>query len=299
MPEPSDPTTHGLIAPDATSDLATDPLVELPDVSPTSQLVDIDATAEGAVTVTMNRPERKNAFNADLISALREAFEDLQGAEGVRVIFLRGAGGTFSAGADLDWMRAAVDASEGENREDALALARMLKGLWDLPALTVALVEGAAFGGGVGLAAACDMAIATKDARFSFSEVKLGLTPATISPYVAAALGPRRARALFATGRVFDADEAMAFGLVDEVVADAAALEGAQAKLAAEMMACAPGAIAEAKQLASDVWARDIDDGLLRETARRIAARRVSEEGQEGVRAFLDRRKPSWANGEG
>jgi len=298
MPEPFDPTTHGLIAPDPTSDLAADPLVELPDTSPTSQMVDIDATAGGAVTVTMNRPERKNAFNADLISALAEAFEDLQGAEGVRVIFLRGAGGTFSAGADLDWMRAAVEASEGENREDALALARMLKGLWDLPALTVALVEGAAFGGGVGLAAACDMAIATQAAKFSFSEVKLGLTPATISPYVVAAIGPRRARALFATGRVFDAEAAMAFGLVDEVVADAAALEAAAGRLAGEMMACAPGAIAEAKRLAGDVYARDIDDGLLRDTARRIAARRVSEEGQEGVRAFLDRRKPAWTSGD-
>jgi len=294
MSEPSDPT-HELMNPDPTSDLATDPLVELPDVSPTSQLVDIDATVEGAVTVTMNRPERKNAFDAGLISALAEAFEDLQGAEGVRVVFLRGAGGTFSAGADLDWMRAAVDASEGENREDALALARMLKGLWDLPALSVALVEGAAFGGGAGLAAACDMAIATQGAKFSFSEVKLGLTPATISPYVVAAIGPRRARALFATGRVFDAEAAMRFGLVDEVVADAAALEAAAARLAGEMLACAPGAIAEAKQLAADVYARDIDDGLLRETARRIAARRVSEEGQEGVRAFLERRKAAWA----
>jgi methylglutaconyl-CoA hydratase len=243
----------------------------------------------------MNRPARKNAFDADLISALSEAFEDLQGAEGVRVVFLRGAGGTFSAGADLDWTRSAVEATEGENREDAMALARMLKGLWDLPPLTVALVEGAAFGGGVGLAAACDMAIATADARFSFSEVKLGLTPATISPYVVAAIGPRTARALFATGRVFGAEEALRIGLVGEVVANAAALDAAQARIAAEMVACAPGAVADAKKLASDVYARDIDDGLMRETARRIAAARVGEEGQEGVRAFLERRKPGWA----
>jgi methylglutaconyl-CoA hydratase len=294
MPDMSDPT-HDLIPPDPTSDLQADPLVELPDVSPTSQLVDIEATVEGAVTVTMNRPARKNAFDADLISALSEAFEDLQGAEGVRVVFLRGAGGTFSAGADLDWMRSAVEATEGENREDAMALARMLKGLWDLPPLTVALVEGAAFGGGVGLAAACDMAIATADARFSFSEVKLGLTPATISPYVVAAIGPRTARALFATGRVFGAEEALRIGLVGEVVANAAALDAAQARIAAEMVACAPGAVADAKKLASDVYARDIDDGLMRETARRIAAARVGEEGQEGVRAFLERRKPGWA----
>jgi methylglutaconyl-CoA hydratase len=295
----ADPTPHDLVPPDQTSDLTTDPLVELPDVSPTSELVHIDATLSGAVTVTMNRPGRKNAFDADLISALAEAFEDLQGAEGVRVVFLRGAGGTFSAGADLDWMRSAVDASESANREDALALAKMLKALWDLPPLTVALVEGAAFGGGVGLAAACDMAIATQAARFSFSEVKLGLTPATISPYVVAAIGPRRARALFATGRVFDADEALRFGLVDEVVADAGALRAAQGRIAREMIACAPGAIAAAKLLASDVYARDIDEALMRETAKRIAAARVGEEGQEGVRAFLERRTPAWAEGQG
>jgi methylglutaconyl-CoA hydratase len=288
---------HDLIPPDPISDLAADPLVELPDVSPTSDLVDIDATQSGAVTVTMNRPGRKNAFDAGLISALSEAFEALQGAEGVRVVFLRGAGGTFSAGADLDWMRAAVDASEAENREDAMALARMLKGLWDLPHLTVALVDGGAFGGGVGLAAACDMAIATRDAKFSFSEVRLGLTPATISPYVVAAIGPRRARALFATGRVFGAGEAQAFGLVDEVVADPAGLRAAQARIAQDMQACAPGAVGDAKRLAADVYARDIDEALMRETARRIAAARVGEEGQEGVRAFLGRRKARWAEG--
>jgi len=291
----ADPSPHDLVPPDPISDLATDPLVELPDVSPTSGLVHIDATASGAVTVTMNRPARKNAFDAGLISALAEAFEDLQGAEGVRVVFLRGAGGAFSAGADLDWMRAAAQATEGENREDAMALARMLKALWDLPPLTVALVEGAAFGGGVGLAAACDMAVATADAKFSFSEVKLGLTPATVSPYVVAAVGPRRARALFATGRAFSAEEALRFGLVDEVVEGAAGLRAAQARIAGEMQACAPGAVGEAKRLVDHVWGREIDDGLLRETARRIAAARAGDEGQEGVRAFLERRKPGWA----
>jgi methylglutaconyl-CoA hydratase len=284
--------------PDPITNPMADPLVELPDVSPTSQLVDLDATREGAVTVTMNRPARKNAFDAGLISALDEAFKDLQGAEGVRVIFLRGAGGTFSAGADLDWMREAVDASEAANREDAMALATMLKRLWDLPALTVALVEGAAFGGGVGLAAACDMAIATADAKFSFSEVKLGLIPATISPYVVAAVGPRTARGLFATGRVFGAEEALRIGLVSEVCADGKALEAARARIARDVIACAPGAVAEAKQLATDVFARDIDHGLMDETAKRIAQARVGEEGQEGVRAFLARRKPRWAQTE-
>lgn len=275
-----------------------DPLVELPDTSPTSNLVRIEATEAGAVTVVMNRPARKNAFNADLISALAEAFETLRGAEGVRVIFLRGEGGTFSAGADLEWMRAAVDRTESDNREDAYAMAHMLKALWDLPALTVALIEGGAFGGGVGVAAACDLAVATADAKFSFSEVKLGLIPATISPYVVAAVGPRTARGLFATGQVFDADHALRIGLVSEIAADAEALTAAQARIAADIVACAPGAVADAKKLASDVYGQKIDRGLMEETAKRIASARVSEEGQEGVRAFLDRRKPVWTPGE-
>ncbi len=276
-----------------------DPLVELPDISESTGLVRIEATAAGAVTVLMNRPHRKNAFDADLISALAEAFETLRGAEGVRVIFLRGEGGMFSAGADLDWMREAVDRTESDNREDALAMAQMLKALWDLPALTVALVEGGAFGGGAGVAAACDLAIATQNAKFSFSEVRLGLIPATISPYVVAAIGPRAARGLFATGQVFDADHALRIGLVSEVVADRAALDAAEQRIATDILACAPGAVADAKALVEDVFAEKIDHGLLQETAKRIASARVGPEGQEGVRAFLERRKPSWASGEG
>nr|MEA2799624.1 methylglutaconyl-CoA hydratase [Phenylobacterium sp.] len=274
-----------------------DPLVEVPDVSPSTDLVRIEATVSGAATVIMNRPERKNAFDADLISALSEAFETLRGAEGVRVVFLRGAGGTFSAGADLEWMRAAVERSESDNREDAYAMAHMLKQLWDLPALTVALVEGGAFGGGAGMAAACDLAIATADARFSFSEVKLGLIPATVSPYVVAAIGPRAARGLFATGQTFDAEHALRIGLISEVVADAHALALAKSRIAAGIQACAPGAVADAKQLAFDVYAQDIDHGLMEETAKRIAQARVSGEGREGVRAFLEHRKPDWAPG--
>ena len=271
-----------------------DPLVEVPDTSPTSDLVRIEATVAGAVTVTMNRAARKNAFDADLISALSEAFEDLRGAEGVRVVFLKGAGGTFSAGADLDWMRQAADRTEADNRADAMALATMLKRLWDLPALTVALVEGAAFGGGAGLVAACDLAVATAAARFSFSEVKLGLIPAVVSPYVVCAVGARAARGLFATGRQFDAAEAQRLGLVSEVAADAAALKSAHDRIAREAMACAPDAVAQAKALVDRVAGRPIDRELMEETARLIAAIRVSEEGQEGVRAFLERRNPNW-----
>jgi len=271
------------------------PLVEFPDVSATTELVHISATRAGAVTVTMNRPAKKNAFDEGLISALAEAFDTLAGAEGVRVVFVRGAGGTFSAGADLDWMRQAAGRTESDNRADAMELAKMLKALRDLPALTVALVEGGAFGGGAGLAAACDMAIATADAKFSFSEVKLGLVAATISPYVIEAIGPRAARALFATARIFDAAYAERIGLVSETVADTAALRIAAHHIAVGMVACAPGAVEDSKRLVDDVAGRVIDRDLMELTAHRIAAARVGAEGQEGVRAFLERRKPAWA----
>lgn len=271
------------------------PLVEFPDVSATTELVHISATMAGAVTVTMNRPAKKNAFEEGLISALLEAFDTLAGAEGVRVVFVRGAGDTFSAGADLDWMRAAADRTESDNRADALEMAKMLKALHDLPALTVALVEGGAFGGGAGLVAACDMAVATTDAKFSFSEVKLGLIPATISPYVIEAIGPRAARGLFATARVFDAAYAQQIGLVTEIVADHAAIQAAAHRIAAGMVACAPGAVEDSKRLVDDVAGRMIDRDLMDLTAHRIAAARVGDEGQEGVRAFLERRKPRWA----
>ena len=271
-----------------------DPLVEGVDSDASSQLVRIDATAEGVAFVTMNRPAQRNAFNAELIAALHEAFETLHGAEHVRVVFLRGEGGFFSAGADLEWMREAAEWSEADNKDDALQMARMLKSLWDIPALTVALVEGGGFGGGAGLAAACDMAVAVADAKFSFSEVKLGLIAATISPYVVGAIGPRNARGLFATGRVFDAAHAEKVGLITETVADGAALDAAIARISTEIMACAPGAVADSKTLVEDVAFQEIDHGLMEETAKRIARARVSEEGQEGVRAFLEKKKPSW-----
>ncbi len=257
--------------------------------------VTLEVTPDGVATVTLNRPHRRNAFDAPTIIALTEIFETLQGAEGVRVVFLRGSGGSFSAGADLDWMRMAADWTESDNRDDAMALAQMLKALDIIPVLTVALVEGSAFGGGAGLVAACDMAVATADTRFGFTEVRLGLTPATISPYVIRAIGPRTATGLFATGAVFDAAHAQAIGLVSQVVADSAALDEIKASMAAEIMNCAPGAVADAKQLVRDVADREIDRGLMDETARRIARARVGDEGKEGVAAFLGKRKPYWA----
>jgi methylglutaconyl-CoA hydratase len=271
-----------------------DPFVEAPDTDAMSDLAVIEATPEGAVTVTLNRPRKKNAFDAELIGALRETFETLKDQEALRVVFVRGAGGSFSAGADLEWMCGAIDRTEEDNRDDAMQMAIMLKHLYDIPVLTVALVEGAAFGGGAGLVAACDMAIAVRGAKFSFSEVKLGLIAATISPYVVGALGGRRARRLLSTGEIFDADQAQAFGLVDEVVADAEGLAGAKARIARGQRLCSPFAVAESKRLIGEVMGREIDHGLMTHTAKRIAAQRVSDDGQAGVRAFLEGRAAPW-----
>jgi len=259
------------------------------------ELVRIEATVDGTVFVTINRPAKKNAFDAATIAALNEAFVTLHSADTVRTVFIRGAGGTFCAGADLGWMRDAADWSESDNRDDAMGLAKMLKALHDVPALTVALVEGAAMGGGAGIVAACDTAVAVKGAKFAFSEVKLGLIPATIAPYVVEAVGARTARRLFMTGQVFDADDAKAYGLVDQVLGSADEIDGFVAGLAASMKVCAPGAVGDSKRLVHHVAGHRLDAGLMEDTAKRIARARVGAEGQEGVRAFLDKRKPGWA----
>jgi methylglutaconyl-CoA hydratase len=274
--------------------LTSDPFVETPAPDAETTAVLLHADASGVATVTINRPARKNAFDQATIAALREAFETLHGADHVRVVFVRGAGGTFCAGADLEWMADSVDWTESDNREDALDLARMLKALNDIPALTVALVEGAAMGGGAGLVAACDMAVAVAGSKFAFSEVKLGLIPATISPYVVDAIGPRQAKGLFCTGRLFDAAYAAGIGLVQEVVADSAGLDAARDRISADILRAAPEAVLQSKRLVWDVWGKKIDDDLMHETSKRIARKRTSAEGQEGVRAFLDKRKPSW-----
>lgn len=274
-----------------------DPLVENVVPEDISDLVRLDASPSGVAVVTINRPHRANAFDGQTVAALREAFETLHGADHVRVVFLRGEGADFCSGLDLDWMQVAADWTEADNRDDALASGAMLKALADIPALTVALVDGAALGGGAGLVAACDVAIATAGARFAFGEVRLGLIPAMISPYVVGAIGPRHARALFATGRDFDAAHAEKIGLVHEVVADAAALQTAMDRYAELMMAAAPGAVREAKALAWDVWGRPLDRDLTDDNARRLARRRVGEEGQEGVRAVLGNRPPAWTAG--
>ena len=244
-------------------------------------------------TLWLNRPERHNAFDDALIGELTAALGSLAADTGVRVVCLAGKGKSFSAGADLAWMKRMAGYSPAENEADARALAELLHRLDSLPKPTIALVRGAAMGGGVGLVAACDIALAAEDAVFALSEVRLGLIPAVISPYVIAAVGPRAARRCFLTAERFDAPRALALGLVSAVV-PAAALAAEAAGLARVLCGNGPGAMAEAKRLIADVAGRPIDAELRAETARRIARQRVGAEGREGVAAFLEKRKPGW-----
>lgn len=265
----------------------------------------LNVSPEGIAVVTLNRPAKRNAFDEVMIAALSEHFETLKGADTVRAVFIRGEGPTFCAGADIEWMKRGGERTESDNETDALALAHMLKHLYDLPQLTVALVQGAAMGGGAGLVAACDVAVATKGAKFCFSEVRLGLTPATISPYVVEAIGPRLARALFASAETFDGDYAERIGLVQYAVDDDQGLVQMMDHLSELAMAAAPGAVADAKALVHFLVddatrtralpsSRVIDEHVIKETARRIAKRRASSEGREGLAAFLQKRKPEW-----
>lgn len=254
----------------------------------------LDVTPEGVAVVTLNRADKRNAFDESVISALADTFETLKGADHVRVVLLRGAGAHFSAGADLEWMKRQGEHDRADNEADAYDLAKMLKALHDLPQLTVALVQGAAMGGGAGLVAACDVGVALKSASFRFSEVRLGLTPATISPYVIEAIGPRWAKALFATAESFDGTYAEKIGLVQYAVETAQEMDEIAEHLCKLTLQNAPGAVADAKKLVHDVTGHKLDDHLMRDTARRIAARRASDEGKEGLAAFLERRKARW-----
>ncbi|MEM8615732.1 MAG: enoyl-CoA hydratase-related protein [Pseudomonadota bacterium] len=260
------------------------------------ETIALDATRAGIAILTLNRPDKHNAFNGQVIAELTDALETLEEQDSLRMVILRGAGKSFSAGADLEWMKAAQGWTREDNETDALALAEMLRKLAELPQMTLALVQGAAMGGGAGLVAACDIAIAVAGTKFSFSEVKLGLTPATISPFVISAIGPRAAKALFVTAERFDADYAEKIGLVQYVVANSDEMAAMEEHLAGLAMAGAPGAIRDAKALVLDFAGEPFSERLSRETAKRIAARRVSDEGREGLSAFLERRKPNWAD---
>ncbi len=254
----------------------------------------LETRLEGAVArLRLNRPAVHNAFDAGLIADLTAALQAIAADPGVRVLVLEAEGASFSAGADVNWMRGMAAASEADNREDSLALARLMRTLDALPKPTIARVQGAAFGGGVGLVACCDIAIGVPSATFGLTESKLGLLPAVISPYVIAAIGARNARRYFATAELFDAAEALRIGLLHQVVAPDQ-LDAAVQRQVDLLLKAGPVASASAKSLVRDVVAHadgarhDADNAAL------IARLRVSPEGQEGLSAFLDKRKPAW-----
>ncbi len=251
---------------------------------------------DGAVArLRLDRAELHNAFDADLIQALTTALETLATDAAVRVVVLEGAGASFSAGADLHWMRGMTAASEAANRDDALALARLMRTLDELPKPTLARVHGAAFGGGVGLVACCDIAIGVPEASFGLTESRLGLLPAVISPYVIAAIGARQTRRWFASAERFDAAEALRIGLLHQVV-PTVELDAAVQRQIDLLLQAGPIAAASAKALALRVAAEVDRDRLDADNAALIARLRVSAEGQEGLSAFLDKRKPNWSN---
>ncbi len=253
----------------------------------------------GAAEIMLARPEKHNAFNAQMVLELSDAFSALATADGVRVVFLRGEGRAFSAGGDLVWMREQAEKPFEDNEADALALAQMLRALWLMPKLTVALVNGAAMGGGLGLVAACDAAVAIDSARFQLSEVRLGLIPAVIGPYVVEKIGPGAARGLFASAESFEAARAQNLGLVDHVLAPAPSGGGDVfdpwvEHYSALARASAPKAVAAAKRLVREIAGHPIDEAMARLTARRIAEIRASPEAREGLAAFLEKRPPDW-----
>jgi methylglutaconyl-CoA hydratase len=254
----------------------------------------VDVAAEGRATVTLNRPDVHNAFDDKLIALLTRELDALDRNPTVGVVVLAAAGKSFCAGADLKWMRRMAEYSEAENQADAEALAALMKTLNRLSKPTVAEVQGAAYGGGVGLICCCDIAIASEAAQFSISEVKLGLIPSVISPYVVAVIGERQARRYALGAETFDAIEAKRIGLVHEVTA-AEDLQAAVDAMVEALLANGPAAMAETKDQIAGVANRPVDDRLIAAAAARIARIRVSDEGREGVAAFLEKRKPGWA----
>lgn len=243
--------------------------------------------------ITLNRVGKHNAFDDSLLAALQQLLDEAISNPQARVILLKANGKHFSAGADLAWMQRMAQFSEEENLQDAMVLARVMHTLYISPKPTIAMVQGAAFGGGAGLVAACDLAIASPTARFCFSEVKLGLVPAVISPYVVKALGERTAKWLFMTAETFDAEEAKKLQLVQHCVAEDELL-AFTVNYAQQIARLAPEAVKACKTLVSQVAGRPINEELLQQTATLIAKKRVSAEGQRGLNAFLNKETPIW-----
>jgi len=253
------------------------------------------SVADKVATVTLNRPELRNAFNESAIAELALAFDELGRNELVRAIVLAANGPAFCAGADLNWMKKMAGYSHDENLADASRLADMLRTIYLCPKPTVAKVQGDCYAGGMGLVAACDIVVAAEGVNFCLSEVKLGLIPATISPYVIKAMGEQAARRFFITAERFDAAAALRMGFAHEVVVPEN-LDTTVAGIVKSLVSNSPNAVAEAKKLVREVVDLPVTDALLRDTAQRIATIRASNEGREGVASFLEKRKPNWLN---
>ncbi|MEM9170377.1 MAG: enoyl-CoA hydratase/isomerase family protein [Pseudomonadota bacterium] len=259
------------------------------------QVLRVTVDRRGVARLTMNRPTVRNAFDEELIGALCDAMGAIAGDSGVRVVVLTGAGGAFCAGADLNMMRRAASFSDNENKDDARRLAHMLRAIYDSPKPVIARVNGPALGGGVGVVCACDVAVAVEESFFALSEVRLGLVPAVISPFVVRAMGPRPARRYFLTAERFDAEEAKRLGVVHKVVMGAQ-LDDAVDETVEKMLLAGPHALSASKDLIRRVAYEPITDGVMEETAGLIAGIRASDEGKEGVGAFLEKRPPAWIN---
>jgi methylglutaconyl-CoA hydratase len=251
------------------------------------------AYEHGVSTVTLNRPDVRNAFNDEVIAELTGVFLELGKRDEVRCVVLAANGAAFCAGADLNWMKRMAAYTRDENIADASGLARMLELIYRCPKPTVARIQGDVYAGGVGLVAACDMAVAADTAQFCLSEVKLGLIPATISPYVIRAMGTRAAHRYFLTAERFSAAEAHRLGMVHEVV-KAEALDAKVGEIATALVQAGPQAVKACKKLLHDVAGHEISAGLVRRTVEGIADIRASDEGREGVQSFLGKRKPNW-----
>ena len=247
----------------------------------------------GVCTLTLNRPQVHNAFDELMIGELTNALEQLEKHQSVRILLVRGTGKSFSAGADLKWMQRMADYSEEQNFEDARRLATMMDKLYRIPKPTVAIVHGGVYGGAVGLVACCDIAIAADSAVFSLSEVKIGLIPAVISPYVVKAIGLRAARRYFLTGEVFNASTAQQIGLIHEY-GHSDEIPSIESGIVERLRAGAPGAQQIAKSVLQNVLSEPVDSEMQDETSKLIARVRASEEGKEGIAAFLNKRSPAW-----
>jgi methylglutaconyl-CoA hydratase len=250
--------------------------------------------SEGVLLITLNRPEVHNAFNDELITEAIDLFRGV-GQRDVRAVVLRGSGSNFCAGADLNWMSRMIKYSRDENVRDSSNLARMYACINECPLPVIGRIQGAAIGGGVGLVAVCDIAICTRDSKFGLAEVKLGILPAVISPYVITKIGETHARALFLTGERFDAERALHVGLVHRIVEDTAALDAAVNETIELIKSSGPQAVRECKKLIAHVASHDILDAVPY-TIEAIATRRVSDEGQAGMNAFLKKDKPPWVS---